>query len=226
LTATDILARVAKLSAAPGAVIGTADPVAAQHVVREMERIGRKAPAIAPNFAHLRQCFLRDAPAAILIDDSLLRGAPLAEPLRQFESVTPIILLAPLERQVEAAPLVAEGVLEFVVREGEFFALAAGLIERRLRTVESAPRFASAFAEWPADIGEIFRHEINNPLTGILGNSELLLAHRERLTAADTQRLETVVGLAVRLRETIRRLSAALESPGRPVKSVYPPAFV
>jgi signal transduction histidine kinase len=221
LTATDILARVAKLSAAPGTLIGTADPVVAQRVAREMERIGRKVPpTIAPNFAHLRQWFLRDAPGAILIDDSLLRGAPLAELLRQFESVAPVILLAPLERQVEAAPLVAEGTLEFVAREGEFFALAAGLIERRLRTVESSPRsLATAFAEWPEDIGEIFRHEINNPLTGILGNSELLLAHRERLTAADTQRLETVVGLAVRLRETIRRLSAALESPARSLKS-------
>ncbi len=65
------------------------------------------------------------------------------------------------------------------------------------------------WAEFHGDLGEIFRHEINNPLTGILGNAELLLAHRERLNSMDTQRLQTVVGLAVRLRETIRRLSDA-----------------
>ena len=68
------------------------------------------------------------------------------------------------------------------------------------------------WAKFSVDIGEIFRHEINNPLTGILGNAELLLGHRDRLSAVDTQRLQTVVDLAVRLRETIRRLSNEWES--------------
>ncbi len=62
------------------------------------------------------------------------------------------------------------------------------------------------------NFGEVFRHELNNPLTGILGNAELLLAeiHRNRdgkLPAGGLQRLETIAALAVRLRETIRRLS-------------------
>ena len=54
-------------------------------------------------------------------------------------------------------------------------------------------------------------HEINNPLTGILGNAELVLAHREHLSQLAIQRLETVVDLAVRLRENIRRLSDDIE---------------
>jgi hypothetical protein len=49
-------------------------------------------------------------------------------------------------------------------------------------------------------------------LAGILGNAELVLSHRDRLPAADTQRLQTVVDLAVRLRETTRRLSNAWET--------------
>jgi nitrogen-specific signal transduction histidine kinase len=61
------------------------------------------------------------------------------------------------------------------------------------------------------DLGTIFRHEINNPLTGILGNAELVLGHSERLTTIDSQRVQTVVDLAVRLRETIRRLSNGWE---------------
>lgn len=64
----------------------------------------------------------------------------------------------------------------------------------------------------PGDIRAIFRHEINNPLTGIFGNAEMLLAHAERLSTVDTQRLQTVVDLAVRLRKTIRRLSNAWET--------------
>ena len=57
----------------------------------------------------------------------------------------------------------------------------------------------------------MLRHEINNPLTGILGNAEMALAHRERLPDAAAKRLEIVVDLAVRLRETIRRLSVTRE---------------
>jgi signal transduction histidine kinase len=66
------------------------------------------------------------------------------------------------------------------------------------------------------DFGEVLRHELNNPLTGILGNAELLLAeiHRNddgRLPIGGLQRLETIAALAVRLRETIRRLSQEWE---------------
>lgn len=204
--------RLIEDSQASGALIGTADPVIAQRLPREFERLGRKPPALASTFAHLRQRFVREAPVAVLIDASLLRGAPLEASLRQFAPAAPIVLLGPLSRQMEAAPLVAEGIIEFVAREGNFFALAAGLMEHRLRTAAPTGSFwGPSFGEW-RDIGEIFRHEINNPLTGILGNAELLLAHHEHLTAMDTQRLETVVDLAVRLRETTRRLSNAWEA--------------
>jgi signal transduction histidine kinase len=64
---------------------------------------------------------------------------------------------------------------------------------------------------YSGDFGEILRHEVNNPLTGILGNTELLLARRDRLPPAAVERLETIAGLAVRLRETVRRLSNAWE---------------
>jgi signal transduction histidine kinase len=73
------------------------------------------------------------------------------------------------------------------------------------------------FNEEPEDFGEILRHELNNPLTGILGNAELLLAdiHRKndgRLPNGGQQRVETIAALAVRLRETVRRLSQEWES--------------
>jgi len=65
--------------------------------------------------------------------------------------------------------------------------------------------------------GEILRHELNNPLTGILGNAELLLAEVQRkndgqLPQHGQQRLETIAALAVRLRETVRRLSERWET--------------
>lgn len=60
------------------------------------------------------------------------------------------------------------------------------------------------------------RHELNNPLTGILGNAELLLAELRRknvdLPPQAQARLETIVALAVPMRETVRRLSEEWEA--------------
>ena len=57
---------------------------------------------------------------------------------------------------------------------------------------------------------------------GILGNAELLLAevHRKKdgkLPHGGEQRLETIAALAVRLRETVRRLSQEWEARQHPV---------
>jgi signal transduction histidine kinase len=164
----------------------------------------------------------RTNPQVILLDDMLLGGAPLLGSLRQLAEKAPVILLAPSARQAQVASLVAEGEVEFVARVGDFVPLAASLLERRLRWAESADPASVHGRPWielPEGIAEIFRHEINNPLTGILGNAELLLAHRDRMHAIDTQRLETVVSLAVRLRETVRRLSNSWENSVRPLKS-------
>jgi signal transduction histidine kinase len=62
----------------------------------------------------------------------------------------------------------------------------------------------------------LLRHELNNPLTGILGNAELLLSEVRRkndgrLPQGGQVRLETIAALAVRLRETVRRLSQEWE---------------
>ena len=84
----------------------------------------------------------------------------------------------------------------------------AAFHERRLRASgREMDTFPGASVKSTDELSAIFRHEINNPLTGILGNAELLLGYRDRLPAAETQRLQTIVELAVRLRENIRRLS-------------------
>jgi len=54
------------------------------------------------------------------------------------------------------------------------------------------------------------------PVTGILGNAEMLLNGRQWLPQDAVPRLETITDLAVRLRETIRRLSGAWEARQRP----------
>jgi signal transduction histidine kinase len=62
------------------------------------------------------------------------------------------------------------------------------------------------------------RHEINNPLTGVLGQAQLLL--REELSDKARQRVETIEGLAIRLRDIVaelrqvqRSVSGSLQDP-------------
>jgi signal transduction histidine kinase len=202
-------------------LLGIADEAVAKRLAREVEHFaGAGSIAIASSLPQLHLLSSRVGPKVILLDYELLCGAPLSESVRQLRVAAPVILLAPVDQQAAAARLVAAGDVEFVARAGDFIPLVACLIERKLQWAEmSKSVLGSSWTEFGSDIGSIFRHEINNPLTGILGNAELLLAHRDRLTSVDTQRLQTVVDLAVRLRETIRRLSDAWENQPHSVKS-------
>lgn len=202
-------------------LIGVVDVSIGREIALRVERFAPTGRVvIASNLSELRICTSRSAPSVIALDYDLLENAPLAEALAPLTAIAPIVLFAPIERQSEVAPLVVSGDVEFVARVGDFVPILVSVIERRLRWAErSSSLMGAPWAEFPSDFGAVFRHEINNPLTGILGNAELLLAHRERLTPVDTQRLQIVVDLAVRLRETIRRISNAWENRPASAKS-------
>lgn len=53
------------------------------------------------------------------------------------------------------------------------------------------------------------RHEINNPLSGILGNAELALSGKAKMPADVRERLERIVQLARQIRELLRSPAAA-----------------
>jgi len=52
------------------------------------------------------------------------------------------------------------------------------------------------------------RHTMNNALTSVLGNSELLLIEPGSLSAAGRSQLETIRNMAVRLHEILQRFSS------------------
>ena len=63
------------------------------------------------------------------------------------------------------------------------------------------------------------RHEINNPLTGVLGQAQLLL--REELSERSRKRVQTIEDLALRLRDVVAQLRE-VQSPGRDGESEQP----
>jgi signal transduction histidine kinase len=203
------------------ALCGIADGQLAESISRE---IRRRQPAasvsVAENLSQLVGGLVHSRPRVVLLDDDLVAGAPLAEFLRQLNESAPVVLIGSFDREKEIAGLVEDGKVEFVGRLGDFAPLAASLVLRHLRGAELARLGAVASrGVMSDDIAEIFRHDINNPLTGILGNAELVLSHAVKLPPADIQRLQTVVELAVRLRETIRQLSDAWEGQSQALRS-------
>jgi signal transduction histidine kinase len=137
----------------------------------------------------------------------------------------PVVMVGGVGHERALTALIAAGVADFVTRSGGCLPLALDFVEQRLREARELPSgglqaVLSEDANTEA-LGEVLRHELNNPLTGILGNAELLLADVRRkndgqLPSGGQQRLETIAALAVRLRETVRRLSQDWEARHRP----------
>ena len=187
-----------------------ADPELARRYLRELERGGalyELVLALSPTEA--QRNVGQTGPVVTLLDESAVApGDSLESSAALLCEIAPVVVVASPERQAELDTLIASGWLDFVPRNGEFVPVAAGLLERRMRRAELGRETAApGEGESLEDFGELLRHEVNNPLTGILGNAELLLARRDRLPPAAVERLETIAELAVRLRETVRRLS-------------------
>ena len=181
------------------------------------------------------------APAVILLEETSVvaeskehpgQGARLESAVSALMAYAPVVVIGQASHQSSLAPLVSAGLAHFVVRSAGCLPVALGLVEQRLRQAPNLSRTALSPAlleNTTADaFGEVLRHELNNPLTGILGNAELLLAEVRRkndgqLPNAGQQRLETIAALAVRLRETVHRLSQDWESRNRlPQSSAQP----
>ncbi len=188
--------------------------------------------ASVSSVAAARRILEEDCPGVILLEeDTVANGSgDTKESVQSLDAVVaplavhaPVVVIGPAEKRRELAGLIEAGVADFVERKTNAFAEARGLIQRRLRQAsEEAAGAPEAVENGEEDFGEVLRHELNNPLTGILGNAELLLAEIRRkkdgkIPGGGEQRLETIAKLAVRLRETVRRLSEEWEARKHPV---------
>ncbi len=174
-----------------------------------------------------------EAPSVIVLEEAAIQAPSCAERHPRLESVVsslagyaPVVVMGNESRPKELDALVASGAADFVKASESNLLAAAEFVERRLkqtRVVKEQVRLAKAesghanFGDNAEDFGQLLRHELNNPLTGILGNAELLLSEVRRkndgqLPQGGQMRIETIAALAVRLRETVRRLSQEWES--------------
>ncbi len=95
----------------------------------------------------------------------------------------PIVVLGQANWEPGLQALIAAGEADYVPRSEGCIAIAAGLLERRLAQAKPPAGGDSNLTEdWEKDFAEVLRHELNNPLTGILGNAEMLLSEIIRRT--------------------------------------------
>jgi signal transduction histidine kinase len=212
---------------------------------QELETVDERRHVASVSSVDAARRIVEDSvPAVILLAEGPL-AAPeekLAQPsprlnaaVTSLASFAPVVVIGAAEHQSELSGLVAAGAADYVVRTDRCLNVALGLVERRLRQAQTEAQAATRSEDSAGgdcgdpltefggqDFGEVLRHELNNPLTGILGNAELLLSEirrnaDSRLPQGATERLETITALAVRLRETVRRLSQEWESRQHPV---------
>jgi len=209
-------------------------------VRRELETVDRRRHVSSVSSVDAARRIVADAaPAVILLTEAAVtpgtsdphqRRQRLNTAVSALARYAPVVVIGDAAHQTQLLGLVAAGAADYVVRTEECLNVALGLVERRLRRAQSEARTSAheevllkvprkdIFEEMDReDFGEVLRHELNNPLTGILGNAELLLSEIRRkgdgrLPQGAPQRLETIAALAVRLRETVRRLSQEWES--------------
>ncbi len=166
---------------------------------------------VATDFVQACRQAERLRPEVVILDEACAGDHPMVQAVQQLISLAPVIALTDPARQAELADWIKTGDVDVVLQVGNYLPVVFALVFRRI--ARPAPLRVPLRDDlgWPPEqFAEILRHEVNNPLTGILGNAELLLARRDRLPAADVQRLETITELAVRLRETIRRITTRL----------------
>jgi signal transduction histidine kinase len=202
----------------------------------ETRQSSRRVAAVSTVDA-ARDILVHAAPTVILLEESAVGpesrddggefhlGHRLEAIVSALAEYAPVVVIAPASHEHELSALVATGLADFVARSASCLSMAIDLIEERLRQSVEEPATTSTLlldGNNQEAFGETLRHELNNPLTGILGNAELLLAEVRRkndgqLPNGGQQRLETIAALAVRLRETVRRLSQDWENRHRRV---------
>jgi signal transduction histidine kinase len=196
--------------------------------------------ADANGIAGARRILGEQVPAVILAEERALAGADaevdgpwrarrqaIESALSILAGAAPVVWIGAAEEGAQLTRTVRSGAVDFVPRSAMCLPAAVTMVERRLRgSAKSVPPDASrgeavSLGELRLDdlgFGEVLRHELNNPLTGILGNAELLLLETRRgtldLPLQTLRRLEIITELAVRMRETVRHLSDRWEAAG------------
>lgn len=166
--------------------------------------------------------FERDPAPLVVLDISMpgLDGIGVCRRIRQHAKgrETFVLVVTGRDGREDLAEMLDAGADDFVAKPASPENLRARLAiaERRIRQDEArrAAETELAKARWLAGIGETtiaLEHEINNPLSALLGHAELLLMDDD-ITTGQREQLGIIQEQAARIADVVRRL-AKLKNP-------------
>ena len=145
-----------------------------------------------------------------------VRPTVLASVLKALEPLTkPVLFIGDGGQSVEIVKASQLRVMILRQHEGWLDALVL-VVSEALRHCEALARAiraeeANVLLKRQATLGRYIlemRHSLNNALTSVLGNSELLLLEPETLSAGARSQIETVRNMALRMHEILQRFSS------------------
>jgi signal transduction histidine kinase len=174
----------------------------------------RNTPAFTLMTGDLCQGLDADAFTLAIVGPVRPQGLPAV--LRALEpSGKPVLLVCDDGTSVREVRELLPRVMILRQNEGwvEALVLVAGEVLRRCEAVERVRRAdrANALLKQQATLGSYMlemRHNLNNALTSVLGNSELLLLEPGSLSAMARSQIETIRNMALRMHEILQRFSS------------------
>jgi len=158
----------------------------------------------------------QDTPPHDLIVVGPVREGKLTSVLRSLDPATAVILCAPADsREFGALRAKYPRLVHIPLREdwAQTLLLVAGESLRRteaLRVARQSERLA-AKNESHATLGRYMldmKHSVNNALTSMLGNAELLLLEPGQLSSQSLAQIKTIHSMALRINEIMQRFSS------------------
>ncbi len=152
-------------------------------------------------------------PVLIVIDEPFLRGRPVVAFAEELVTYAPIVVIGHPDHQMQIAAGVAEGKVDFVLRDGRCIPMVTALVERALRwesEIEEQIQLAELSRQERPDRQadeDGFPEQALRLLGAILDNLEIVLSDRRRLPTAAVRRLCRMADLAFDLKEGLRLLA-------------------
>ena len=143
-------------------------------------------------------------------------GRELLLQMLSIKSGLPIVFLAPPDAEQEIAAALAHGAAGYAVTGSALPTLLRAVLEHavhasRTRELERLSRDLHRHSEL-RELCTTLRHELNNPLTGILGNAELALSS-PNLAPPLAHRLGHIVRMAEQMRDVLHDLERFPDQP-------------
>ena len=199
----------------PRVLVADDDPVVRLLVVAVLAELGLETE-VACDGADAWRLFEEWRPELVVLDVDMpvVDGLEVCRRIREADDRREVfvLFLAERDRPEELEALLDAGADEFIAKPMSPEDLRARLMVARRRIAQDAAQRRAedelAKARWLSGIGEAtlsLQHEINNPLSALLGNAELMMMELEE-KGERNELLDVIHEQALRIADVVRRL--------------------